>query len=145
MDFGRQRDWNGGSVYSACRQDDALGRRWETVPSLGLIFRLALCGDDGRRFSAVFSFVATSVKTPVRPMWSFGAGLGGVVRLVSVQLIEPDARTLVHSKRESGEAVTCGDLTATAWRKPKTLSQSSMMVTNVSAVACFIFPIFVVF
>ena len=36
--------------------------------------------------------------------------------------------------------MTRGDLTATAWRKSKTLSQLSAMVVNVSAVACFNLP-----
>ena len=36
--------------------------------------------------------------------------------------------------------MTHGDLTATAWRKAKMLSQSSAIFVNVSAVACFALP-----
>ena len=38
-----------------------------------------------------------------------------------------------------------GDLNVTDWRKFKTLSQSSVMVVNVLAVACFALPVFFVF
>ena len=38
--------------------------------------------------------------------------------------------------------MTRGDLTATSWMKTKTLSQSSEMVVNVLAVACFALPSF---
>ena len=58
---------------------------------------------------------------------------------------EPDARTLVQVKRESGATVTRGDLTATAWRKAKKLSQLYAMVANVSAMACFSLPFFIIF
>ena len=47
VDCGRRRGQNGGSIGSARLQDDALGRQWETVPSRGLLFRLALGGNDG--------------------------------------------------------------------------------------------------
>ena len=39
----------------------------------------------GRSDSTVCNRVATSVRTPLRPVWSCGAGLGGVGRLASVQ------------------------------------------------------------
>ena len=98
----------------------------------------------GRSASVVCSRVDTLVKTPVIPMWSCGAGLGNMGRLVSVHKRN---QTFTHfsARRESGVAVTHGDLTATAWRKAKTLPQSSEMVTNVLVVACFGFPVFVVF
>ena len=47
MEGERRRVRNGGSVGGARRQDDALGRQWETVPSLGLLFCLALGSNDG--------------------------------------------------------------------------------------------------
>ena len=46
MDYGRRQGRNGGSGGSAHRQDDALGRWWETVPPLGILFHLALGGDN---------------------------------------------------------------------------------------------------
>ena len=39
----------------------------------------------GRIASAVYNRVATSVRMPVRSMWSCGSGLGGVGRLTSIQ------------------------------------------------------------
>ena len=54
VDCGMRRGRNGGSSCSAGRQDDALGRWWETVPPLGLLFCLAVGGDDGaERFYGV--------------------------------------------------------------------------------------------
>ena len=47
VDCGRRRGRNGGYVGSSCRQDDALGRWWEAVPPIDLLFRLALGGVDG--------------------------------------------------------------------------------------------------
>ena len=41
--------------------------------------------------------------------------------------------------------MTRGDLTATAWRKAKTLLQLSEMVPNVLAVVCFALPFFIIF
>ena len=38
-----------------------------------------------RSASVVCNRVATSVRTPVRPRWYFGAGLGSVGRLTSIQ------------------------------------------------------------
>ena len=58
---------------------------------------------------------------------------------------EPDMRALGCAKRESGAAVTHGDLTATAWRKAKTTSPSSAMVANVLAVEYSALHFFVVF
>ena len=49
-------------------------------------------------------------------------------------------RARLSAQRDSGAAITRGDLTATAWRKSNTLSQLSEMVVNVSAVACFALP-----
>ena len=93
--------------------------------------------------SAVYKLFATSIKTTVRPVWSCGTGLGDVVRLVSSHL-RNQTRARLSAQRESGAKVTCGDLTVKAWRKAKTASQSSAMVANVLAVACFVLPIFVV-
>ena len=54
VDCGRRQGRNGGSIGSDCHQDDALGRWWETVPTLGLLFHLALGGNDGaERFCGV--------------------------------------------------------------------------------------------
>ena len=75
----------------------------------------------GRSASAVCSLTATSVKTTVIPMWSCGAGLGGMVRLVSVHQ-QNQTRVHLSAQRESVDAVTRGDLTVTAWRKAKTSS-----------------------
>ena len=47
MEGGLQRGRNVGSVGGACRQDDSLGRWWETVPFLGLLLCLTMCGDGG--------------------------------------------------------------------------------------------------
>ena len=47
MDVGRWRFWYGGPGGDAYRKDDALGSGWKAVPPLGLLFRLALGGDDG--------------------------------------------------------------------------------------------------
>ena len=54
-------------------------------------------------------------------------------------------RARLSARRESGTAVTRGDLTVTAWRKAKTLSKLSAIMANVSAVAYFALPFFVVF
>ena len=67
VDCGRRQGQNGGSLGSARRQDDALGRWWEMVPPLGILFRLAMGGDNGAE-RLVCNLVATSVRTPVRPM-----------------------------------------------------------------------------
>ena len=135
---------NGGSVGSTHRQDDALSRRWETVPSLGVLSTSNWAAATGRSASTVCNLVATSAKTPMGPMWSCGAGLGGVGRLMSVQQ-RNQTRARLSARRESGDTVTHGDLTATAWRKAKTSSHLSAMVVNVSAVACFALPFFVIF
>ena len=47
MDCRSRRGWNGGSVGSACREYDVLGRWWEMVTPLGLLLRLTLGGNDG--------------------------------------------------------------------------------------------------
>ena len=55
MDGGRRRGWNGYSAGSDRRQDDALGRWWEIVPSSGLLFYLTMGGDDGaERFCGLY-------------------------------------------------------------------------------------------
>ena len=91
--------------------------------------------------SAVCNLVATSVKTPVRPMWYCGAVLFGVSRLVSYHR-RNQTSTCLSVQRDSGAAMTRSDLTVTAWKKSKMLSQSSVMVANVSVVDLFFFPIF---
>ena len=88
----------------------------------------------GRSTSMVFNLVATSLETPMIPMWYCGAGLGGVRRLVCVQRRNP-TRIRLSMQIESGVTVTRADLTKTDWRKAKTFSQSSTMVANVLAVA----------
>ena len=88
----------------------------------------------GRSDSAVCNLVATSFRTPVRPMWYFVYGLGGVGRLMSIQQ-RNQTRARLSALREIGNVVTRGDLNAISWRKAKTSSQSSAMVTNVSTVA----------
>ena len=98
----------------------------------------------GRRASTVCNLVATSVKTTVRPVWFCGTGLGGVGRLVSIHQ-QNQARVRLSARRESGATMTHGDLNVTAWRNAKTSSQLSAMVANLSAVVCFVFPVFVVF
>ena len=73
---------------------------------------------------------ATLIRNPVRPIWSCGTGLGGVGRLTSVQR-RNQTRAGLSARRENGAAMTHGDLTETAWRKAKTLSQLSAMVVNI--------------
>ena len=89
--------------------------------------------------SVVCNRFATSVRTPVRPMWSCGAGLGVVGRMMYVQR-RNQTRARFSARRESESAMNHEDLTAMAWRKVKTLPQSSVMVVNISAVACFALP-----
>ena len=43
-------------------------------------------------------------------------------------------------RRESGAAMTRGELTTTAWRTAKTSSKLSAIVVNVSSEACFALP-----
>ena len=93
----------------------------------------------GRRAYAGCNRVATSVRTPMRPMWSCGDGLVGVGRLMSVQRWN-QTRARLSTQMESGATMTRGDLNETACRKAKTLSQSSSVVVNVSEVACFALP-----
>ena len=120
---------------------DVGGRRSHTLVS----FYASLCtAMTGRSTSAVCSLVATSVKTPVRTMWSYGDGLGGVGRLVSIQQ-RNQTRAHFPARREIGAALTHDDLTTTAWRKAKTSLQLSEMMTYVSAVSCFVFSVFFVF
>ena len=95
----------------------------------------------GGSTSAVCNLVVTSLKTPLRPVWSCGTVLCGVVRLVSDHR-RNQMRMSLSAQRESGAAVNCGDLTATSWKKSKTSSQLSVLVTNVSAVACLFFTVF---
>ena len=66
----------------------------------------------GRSASAVFSLATTSLKMPVRPVWSRGNGLGGMERLVSAHL-HKQTRVHLSARRKSGAAVNSVDLTAT--------------------------------
>ena len=47
MNCGRRRGRNGGSGGGGCRQDDALGCRWEAVSPLYFLVHLSLVGGDG--------------------------------------------------------------------------------------------------
>ena len=47
MEGGCQQGHNGGSVGGALRQDEYLVCWGEMVPSIGFLFCLALCNDDG--------------------------------------------------------------------------------------------------
>ena len=67
----------------------------------------------GRRALAVCNRVATSVRTPVRPRWYCGAGVGGLGRFMSVHRWN-QTRASLSAQRESGAAIAQGDLTATA-------------------------------
>ena len=53
-------------------------------------------------------------------------------------------RARLSAQIQSGVTVTRGKLTETAYRKAKKLSQLSVILANVSVVACFVFPIFIV-
>ena len=76
----------------------------------------------GRSASDICSWVATSVRTSVRPRWSCGAGVGGFGRFTSVHCWN-QTRACLSAQRENGAARTRGDLTATACRNAKTSSQ----------------------
>ena len=91
--------------------------------------------------SAVCNLVATSLKTPARPVWSCGADLDGVGRLVLDHQLN-QTRVNLSARRESGAAVNCSDLNAMDWRKAKTSPQLSEMVANVSVVAWLFFTVF---
>ena len=117
------------------------GRRSYSLVSFSALLWAAA---TGRSASAVCNQVTTSVRKPVRPMWSCGAGLGRMGRLAYDQR-QKQTRTRLYARRESGSMMTCGDLTATGWRKAKTLSRLFAMVVSVLAVACFALPGFVVF
>ena len=126
------------------------------VPVMALAARMTRWAVGGRRSHPFVSFsashwaatmgrsaltvcirVATSVRTPVRPRWSCGDGVGGLVRFTSVHRWN-QKRVRLSAQRESGAARTQGYLTATSCRKAKTSSQSSAMVANVSATAVFL-------
>ena len=98
VDCGRRRGRNGGYISSARRQDDALGRWWETVPPLGLILRLALGSDDGvERFYGVKPgryLDQDACETHV-VLW-IRLGRRGEVDVCP--MTEPDTRTLVCAK-----------------------------------------------
>ena len=94
--------------------------------------------------SMVCNLVATLVRTPVIPMWYCGAVLGGVGRLMSVQL-RKQTRACLSARRKNRATMNRRYLTATDWRKAKTSLQLSVMVANVSAVANFALPVFVFF
>ena len=91
--------------------------------------------------SAVCNRVATSFRTPMIPRWSCGDGLGITERLTSVKRWN-QTRACLSARRDSGAAMTRVDLTATSWRKAKTLPQSSAMVVNVLETTYFVLPRF---
>ena len=62
-------------------------------------FALRWAATMGWSASAVCNMVVTSVKNPMAPMWSCGAGLGSVGRLVSVQQ-QVQTHALLRTKRE---------------------------------------------
>ena len=113
------------------------GRRYHPLVSF---YTLRCAATAGRSASAVCNLVAMYLKTPVRPVWYCGTVLDGVVRLV-LDHRRNQTRARLSVQRESGAAVTRGDLTATTWIKSKTLSQSSAMVDKVLAVSCLFFPV----
>ena len=117
------------------------GRRYHPFVSF---YTLRWAATMRRSASAVCNLVAMLVKTPVRPMWSCADGLGGIGRLVSVQR-QNQTRAHLPAQRESGAAVTHGDSTETAWMNSKTLLKLSVVLANVSVLACFVLPIFIVF
>ena len=95
-----RRGRNGGSGGSAFRQNDALGRWWEAVPPLGLLFRLALGGDDrADLFRGVqpVRHVGQDARETHVVLWS-RLGRRGEVDVCPTK--EPDARTLVRAKGE---------------------------------------------
>ena len=148
MNGGGWRVRNGGSGGGACRKHDALGCQWEVVPLLCLLFHLALGGNDGtERFGCMQPgcHVRKDVRETQVVLWGRRGGFG---RFTSVHCWN-QTRARFAARREGGAARTRGDLTAPAWRKAKTLSQSSAMEANVSeaavsAEACFTLPSFFV-
>ena len=97
LDCGRRQGRNGGYGGSARRQDDVLGRWWETVPPLGLLFCLALGGDNGaERFCGVQ--LGRHVRQDARKthvvLWT---GLSSMGRFMSVQQ-RNQSRVLVRAK-----------------------------------------------
>ena len=129
-----RRGRNGGSSGGARRQDDSLVCWWEVVPPLCILFALRWAATTGRSASALCIRVTTSVRTPVRPRWSCGAGVGRFGRLTSVHRCN-QTRAHLYARKESGAARTRGDLTATACRNARTSSQLSAMVANVLTAA----------
>ena len=108
MDCGRWQGRNVGSGGSACLQDDATGRWWETVPPLGLLFRLVIGGDDGvERFCSVQPgpHVGQDAHETRVVLWSWLERRGEVDVCPTM---EPDVRALVCAKEEC----ICNDL----WR-----------------------------
>ena len=100
MDCGRRQGRNGGSGGSARCQDDALGYWWETVPPLGLLFRLALGGDGGaERFHGVQlgRHVGQDSRETHVVLWS---RLGRLGEVDVCPMTELDARAIVRAKGE---------------------------------------------
>ena len=95
---------------------------------------------EGRSSSTVCNLVATSVNTPVRPVRSCRTVLGYMEKLVLFHQ-QNQTHTHFYAQRESGATVTQGDFTAMAWKKAKTLSQFSAIVTNVSVLSFFFFTV----
>ena len=118
-----------------------MGLRGKTVPSLVSFSSLWCAATTGQSASAFCNLVATLLKTPVRPVWSCGEFLADTDRLILYHR-QNQTRTCLSTQRDSGSAMTSGDFTATSWRNSKTLLQLSEMVANISAVAFFLFPVF---
>ena len=68
---------------------------------------------EGWSASLFFNLVVTSLKTPVRPVWSCGVVLDKVGRLISDHR-RNQTRTRLYVQRDNGEAMTSGNFTATA-------------------------------
>ena len=100
MDWGRRLSQNGGSGRSARRQDNPMGRWWETVPPLGILLRLPLGGDNGsERFRGVqpgHHVGQDACETHV-VLWS-RLGRRGEVHVCPTT--EPDTRVIVRAKEE---------------------------------------------
>ena len=67
----------------------------------------------------VYNLVATSLNTPVKPVWSCGVILVGVVRFVSDHR-QNQTRAHFSARRDSGAAITRGDFTVKSLRKDNT-------------------------
>ena len=114
MDFGRRQSRTGGSDGSACRHDEVLGRWWETVTTLGILFRLALGGDDGaERFRGVQPGCHVDHDAcDTHVVLSIRLGRRGEVDVYP--MTEPDAQALIRAKgkwsRDDSWRIDCSGL-----------------------------------